>query len=893
MGEVYRAKDTKLNRDVAIKVLPDAFAADADRVARFTREAQVLASLNHPNIAAIYGIESNALVMELVDGEDLSAIIARGAIPLADALPIARQIADALEAAHEQGIVHRDLKPQNIKVRADGTVKVLDFGLAKAMDPAGASGVDAMNSPTLTARATQMGMIIGTAAYMSPEQARGRAVDRRADVWAFGVVLYEMLTGRRCFEGEDISITLASVLKEDVSWQSLPADLPVPIRRLLRRCLEKDPKRRLSSIGDARLELDEASSPSDPVHVAAPRTGVSRWERAIWAAFAGVATVAAVFLGFGTADLPRATLPETRFAVTPPGAGVFSANPPRMSISPDGRYVVFAASAQPGKPDQLWLRRLDSLDVTPIPGTESVGDAAVPQSPFWSPDSRELAYFVQSGSQSNVRESRLLTIDLNGGGKRTICSLPSNNASGTWNAAGVILVTSQASNGIQRVSADGGEPVQVTTLDGSRKETAHLWPQFLPDGRHFIYVAQTANRAEWAVFLGSIDSSDRRKIVQSEYARVAAPNMLVYAKADNLIAQVMDPASHQLTGDPVVITRGILAVPTNGRVGFSVSDTGVLVYSADLERRAGVADHRLTWLDRAGNPVASVGPAVSGMSVRLSPDAKRAAVLELLPEQITGQGRSIWVADLSRDVKAPLMSTASSPTWSTDGARLRFGFRDQNGLFRIDERAANGATAPRTVDQDKNASLVPLDELADGTLLLSSSVVGTARGLYVRKADGTVTAYLADGADRPQAALSPDGKWIAYSSNESNVFEVIVQSFPDPSRGKWNISTSGGLAPRWRRDGRELFYVDGAQRLIAVEVATTPTFVPGKSTPLFLLPNLQLSTVSTGSYTYDVSPDGRQFLVSLPSAGGTGTAPRVIPLTVMTNWTSLMKGGKN
>jgi Tol biopolymer transport system component len=282
------------------------------------------------------------------------------------------------------------------------------------------------------------------------------------------------------------------------------------------------------------------------------------------------------------------------------------------------------------------------------------------------------------------------------------------------------------------------------------------------------------------------------------------------------------------------------------------------------------------------------------MSVRLSPDAKRAAVLEALSEQITGQGRAIWVADLSRDVKAPLMSTATnSPTWSTDGKRLRFGFRDQNGLLRVDERAANGATAPRTVYQEKNVTLVPLDELADGTLLLSSSQLGMARGLFFRKGDGTVTAYLADGADRPQASLSPDGKWIAYSSNESNVFEVIVQSFPDPSRGKWNISTNGGLAPRWRRDGRELYYVDGAQRLIAVDVATTPTFVPGKSTPLFLLPNLQLSTVSTGAYTYDVSPDGRQFLVSLPSAGGTGTAPRVIPLTVMTNWTSLLKGGKN
>ena len=488
MGEVYRAKDTKLNRDVAIKVLPESFALDADRVARFTREAQVLASLNHPNIAAIYGIEeqgaTRALVMELVEGEDLSAHIARGAMPLVESLPIAKQIADALEAAHEQGIVHRDLKPANVKVRADGTVKVLDFGLAKAMDPSGGSSAEAMNSPTLTARATQMGMIIGTAAYMAPEQARGRAVDRRADIWAFGVVLYEMLSGQRCFEGEDISITLASVLKEDVKWHALPADLPAPLQRLLRRCLEKDPKRRLSWIGEARLTLDDpaslssdVASPSSAIAFAAPPAPL--WRRALPWAF-GVAGLGAAAIALVLwAPWPTAPVPA------PPRLQANKRADPSMQLvgaaailSPDGTTMVFVAQSA-SQPKQLFVRKLDQLLAAPLAGTEDA------DSPFFSPSGEWIAFF--SGG-------KLKKVSVTGGAAVPLCDAP-NGRGGTWAEDDTIIFSPNSTQPIKllRVSASGGTPAVFGTF--GEGATTQRWPQALPGGKAVLYTEHNAGSA--------------------------------------------------------------------------------------------------------------------------------------------------------------------------------------------------------------------------------------------------------------------------------------------------------------------------------------------------------------------------------------------------------------
>jgi len=905
MGEVFRARDTKLNRDVAVKVLPAAFADDPERLARFTREAQTLASLNHPNIGAIYGIEeapaangsgtpSRALVMELVEGDDLSTLIARGPIPVAETLPIARQIAEALEAAHEQGIVHRDLKPANIKIRADGTVKVLDFGLAKAMDPAGASSSNpnVSHSPTLTHQGTQAGLIIGTAAYMAPEQAKGKAVDKRADIWAFGVVLYEMLSGKRAFKGEDVSETLAAVLKDTLSMDTLPADLPASIPRLLRRCLEKDPKRRLGAMSDARFDLEEAAHPSDATSKGGARASLARSERGLWALLAGAASVAAIVVALRSPSDRDAAPVIARFGVPPPATGRFTSDPPRMAISPDGRYLVYAVTPQPGKPDQLWLRRLDSMEAAPVPGTESAADATAPQSPFWSPDARRLAYFVQSGTQAG-RGSRLRIVDMIGGAVQTTCDFPSNNGSGSWNADGVILVSTQETKGVQRVSADGCAPKPVTTLDASRHEIAHLWPEFLPDGRHFIYQAQTRARGEWAIFVGSLDSAVRRKVVQAEYARFAAPNLLLYAKGGNLLAQTMDLETHELTGESVVVTAGLYSVSANGRSGFTVSNAGVLVFSSNPESQTTGDERQLTWLDRAGKPLHTVGPPVTSYLLRLSPDASRVALLEELSERAAAVtvGRSLWVADLSRSVKAPLTSDrpALSPTWSADGARLRFASRDENDEFTIAERVASGATPASVVYEEKGTSAVPLDESRDGTLLFTSVLqrAGLRSLQILSKPGGKATTYLSDGFDHPQASLSPDGRWVAFVSNESGTYEIIVQPFPDPSSGKWRISTNGGLAPRWRRDGRELFYLDAEQRLVAVSVTADRGFAPGKPTPLFSTLGLQ-SNLAGGAYWYDVAPDGQRFLFCLPAGGSALYASRDIPLTVTTHWTSLL-----
>jgi len=894
MGEVYRARDTKLNRDVAIKVLPEAFAADADRVARFTREAQALAALNHPNIAGIYGIEDNAIVMELVEGQDLSELIGAAKatpytnLPLPDALAIARQIIDALEAAHEQGIIHRDLKPQNIKVRADGTVKVLDFGLAKAMDPAGASSAEPMNSPTMTARATQMGMIIGTAAYMAPEQARGRAVDRRADIWAFGVVLYEMLTGRRAFEGEDISVTLANVIKETPTFDALPPDVPAPIRRLLRRCLEKDPKRRLGAISDARLELEEASSPSDAAPAPAASSGVARWERAIWASVAAVAIVAAVLLAWRASTERDAPLPMARFEVMPPGEGRFMGSPPRMAISPDGRSLAFTATSNAAEGHQFWIRRLDSMEVLPVPGTLSTPEANAPQAPFWSPDSRHLAFFVENGGAGSPSQtSRLLTVDVTGGGVRRICELPGNNAGGTWNAAGLLLVSSQGTKGIQRVPANGGGgvPAQVTTLDDATQESAHLFPQFLPDGRHFIYQAQTPARGEWAIFAGDIDSADRHKLVQSEFARFVAPNVLLYVTGENLLAQTMDMRTRQLTGDPVVVGTGLRNNPGNGRSGFTVSDAGVLVYSSNPDQQAGLVNRRLTWFDRRGTHLGQVGPPISAFNFRLSSDGARVVLVDRVGG-LTAGDRQLWVADLERNVKAPLSPSRSGAVWSADGLRLLFS-SEVNGRAAIVEREASGATPMTTLHSDAPQSvIVPLDESPDGTRVVFLKSTAGRRSVYVlSKADGTVVPYLDDGFDHPHAALSRDGRWLAYATNESGRYEVVVQPFPDPSQGKWSISANGGITPKWRRDGRELFFVDAAGQLVTVPVSTSQGFVPGPPQPLFELP-LVLAT-SGGAYVYDVSPDGQRILLSIPP-GGLGDGAAANPLTVVTNWMQLI-----
>jgi Tol biopolymer transport system component len=639
------------------------------------------------------------------------------------------------------------------------------------------------------------------------------------------------------------------------------------------------------------IALDAATGPSETTAAGAAPSGIGRRERWIWASLAMIGLAIAAGVAWRSIPKPEVALPVTRFGVLPPGDGVFTGNPPRFAISPDGQSLVFAATLEPGKPEQFWLRRLDSMEVTPVPGTEGGSAGIMPQAPFWSPDGRHLAFFVQTERVGAAGESRLRTVDLQGGTVQTVCDLPSNNAGGSWNGDGVMLVSSQESKGIQRVPASGGVPTPVTTLDESRNEVAHRFPQFLPDGRHFIYQVQTTDRSGWSIVAGSIDSPETTLLVQSEYARFAAPNVLLFAREANLFAQSMDMATRTLTGDPVKVASGVYSLSTNGRAGFAASDNGVLVYRSNPEQvQASAAPNRqLTWIDRTGKPVGIPGIPTSSSRLRLSPTADRVALLEFSPSRPSLTIGTLWVADLGRGVKAPLTSGSThalSPTWSARGERVLFGIWPDSGDVTMHEQVASGATPASPLHQQAGLNVSPIGESTDGNLVLFTSGKVGVRNLQVfSRSTGASSTYLANGFDHPQASLSPDGKWLAYVSNESSAYEIVVQPFPDPSLGKWPISTNGGVHPRWRHDGRELFYVDSDERLVAVPVAAGRDFVPGKPTPLFTLPIGPEINVFGAAYVYDVAPGGQRFLISVQS---TGVAQRV-PLIVTTNWTSLLK----
>ncbi|HSG00516.1 MAG TPA: protein kinase, partial [Vicinamibacterales bacterium] len=602
MGEVYRARDTKLDRDVALKILPEAVASDPDRLMRFEREAKTLAALNHPNIAQIYGLEGDgspagvgetrprAIVMELVEGEDLSDRIARGPIPFDDALPIARQIIDALEAAHELGIIHRDLKPANIKVKADGAVKVLDFGLAKALHPdAGRTEVQSapQAGPTMTSPAmTAMGLILGTAAYMSPEQARGKAVDRRADIWAFGVVLYEMLTGRRAFEGEEVSDLLVAVLSKDVDLAHLPADVPAAVGRLLRRCLEKDPKRRLGYIGDARLELDEPATPAGaPMTSGTPATSpVARF----WPLAAGLVIAAGVMAW--TWSRPAPAMPLARLSILPPPDTSISPDSNSLAISPDGRAVAFLAASTASAPlmGQLWVRMLDSTQAREV---EGASDALMP---FWSPDSTRIGFFTGSG--------KLKTFDLSSGRVLEICDAELGRG-GAWSRSGVIVFAPDISGPLYRVPDTGGTPQPLTTLDAASHQVAHRLPLFLPDDDHFLYAALPGRNGEFQIFAGALSDPDQTPTLvgSMESAPVYVdPGWLVFARRDTLAAVAFDARELRISGEPTLL----LDAPANlldseqaitaGRA-TSISANGTLAYFSAVSRNTVVK-----WYDAGG-----------------------------------------------------------------------------------------------------------------------------------------------------------------------------------------------------------------------------------------------------------------------------------------------------
>jgi len=886
MGEVYRARDTRLGRDVAIKVLPEAFAADAERLARFEREARTLASINHAGIAAIYGIEShatgsgqaNALVMELVEGEDLSTVIARGSIPSADALPLARQIIDALEAAHELGIVHRDLKPANIKVRPDGTVKVLDFGLAKAMDSEASPGVNPSNSPTLTARATQMGMIIGTAAYMAPEQARGRGVDRRADIWAFGVVLYEMLAGRRAFEGEDISITLASVLKEDVSWAALPTDLPSPIRRLLRRCLEKDPKRRLGWIGEARVILDDgaaAEPASSPVAIAAPTPG---WQRALpWTmAVVGLAIAGVAVALWAPWRAEPEIAPVRLLSSIGADASLVAIRGPAAVLSPDGTLLAFAAE-QAGQPARLYVRRLDELQATQLAGTDGA------DLPFFSPTGQQIGFFA--GGQ-------LKKVAVTGGAVRRLCDAPSGRG-GAWTDDDTIIFSPAASSNttLMQVSAEGGQPSVFGTL--SEGAVTQRWPQALPGGTHVLYtenattsdfeasnlvVAPLAGGAPKIVVRGGYNG---RYIQDTSNPGSSAGGHLTYMQQGALYAVPFDLVRLEAVGQAVVAAEGIAADPGFGSAQIAYASNGTLVY---VRGQAVASLAPVNWIARDGKVSTLRAEAIRWSEPRFSPDGRKLAIAIN-----DGKQADIWIYDLAGDRMTQFTTDPGrdrAPIWSSDNRRIIFTSdrAKPGGPMNIYMANADGTGEVTRLTNSQNPQVafswhpdqtfVFFQEQRPGTTwdLMVLPLVGTSATGWK---PGTPSVFLAEPGPELFPQISPDGKWVAYFSPETTgvSINVWVRPFPGPG-GKWRVSEGVARFAKWSPTSHELLFLDPNARDIKAAPYTVVgnAFQPGKVTTW----SPALVRQSANADPFAIHPDGKRLAAEAVVSQSAATENQVV-----------------
>ena len=862
MGQVFKARDTRLNRDVALKVLPDSFAADADRLARFTREAHTLASLNHPHIAAIYGLEESAgvraLVMELVEGEDLSERIARGPIPVDEALPIARQIVEALEAAHEQGIIHRDLKPANIKVRDDGSVKVLDFGLAKVMAPEGTASGSGSLSPTLSIHATMAGVLLGTAAYMSPEQAKGRSVDKRSDVWAFGAVLYEMLTGRKAFDGEDITEMIGAVVKLAPDWSALPANLPPHIVTLIQRCLEKDRKSRIGDMAVARFLLEGGATGVAP-SAAPPRT--PGWARSLPWVLAGVCLIAALTLSFLHFRESSPVTPSIQFQIAPPAASSID----QFRMSPDGRHLVFVAGG--GGKRQLWVRALDSIKAVSLAGTDGA------TYPFWSPDSREVAFFAQ-GKLKKVSAAGGPTVNL---------SDTVNGRGGTWSPDGVIVFARDAFGGLYRVTAaGGGTPVAVTTVAAANE--GDRFPEFLPDGHRFLFLRNTAK--EGGLYVGDLTNRTLVRLLPDVTNAAYVPDQgarsgggfLFFRRDNTLMAQAFDPDRLQLTGDVMPIAEQVSVAGNVGYGAFAVSPSGTIAFMPGL--RGGT--RQMVWLDRAGQRLGTVGKPDQISNPVLSPDEK---VVALTIGDATAGAADLWLQNLETGVLSRFtvgIGANDWPRWSPDGTRILFVGQTSSSTYEIRVLPATGGGGRADVlVQGPYNSISVSDWSRDSKFILFSSRGEKTRDdLWVLAMEGErkASVLLKTSADEKGAVFSPQGDWIAYMSDESGTAEVYVQHFP-LNGSKFQISSGGGAIPRWSRDGKEIVYRTLSGSMVSVPVTAGATFQRGQARRLFE------SGALTGSF--QSSADGKRFLALVME--GENQAP---PVIVWTNWQATLRRGR-
>jgi serine/threonine-protein kinase len=833
MGEVYLAKDTKLDRDVAVKVLPATFSENKERLARFEREAKLLASLNHPNIAAIHELEESEgvhfLALEYVPGETLAERIKRGPIPVDEALPLFKQIAEGLEAAHEKGVIHRDLKPANIKVTPEGKVKVLDFGLAKAMASEPYSQ-DLSQSPTLTREGTELGVLLGTAAYMSPEQSRGKPVDKRTDIWAFGCCLYEVLTGRPAFLGETISDTISYILERKPDWSVLPFDTPPRIHELLRRCLQKDSERRFRDAWDVRVEIEEARD--EPSSESVEKPSITGWRRMIPWCIAILATAFAIW------SLTQQTPTDHRL----PARSVIPTQPlgvsmwPMLALSPEGRRIVYVADR--AGTSQLYVRNMDSFDSTPIPGT--MGAA----SPFFSPDGQWVGFFA---------DGKLKKVSLEGGTPQVLCAAP-RPLGGTWGPDDSIIFAPMTNTGLRRISSSGGEPEILTILDSKNGESTHRWPHLLPDGKAVLFtVGTTGYFDESLIAVHSFATGERKVLVEGGmYPRYVPTGHLVYARTGSLLSLPFDPYQLKATDPPIQTLDGVRTDSLTGAAHYSISDDGLLTYVAGT---AITGKRKLVWVDRKGASISVTEDLLAAYCPSLSPDGKSLALA--IDE---GARVNAWIYELEerRLTRLTFQGPRNRPlTWTSDGKRLTYA-STRAGPLNLYWKAADGSgDEERLLVSEYNQ--YPCSWSPDGELLAFTEIhPHTGKDIWLLPLHGDKKArpFLCTPFNEGEAAFSPDGRWIAYTSDETGQGEVYVQPFPSTG-GKWQISRDGGSEPVWATSGKELFYRNG-NKMMAVMIVTVPAFTADQPRTLF---EGHYYSLDPGWPQYAVSLDGQRFMM--------------------------------
>ena len=869
MGEVYRAEDTNLSREVAIKVLPEQFTQDPQRLARFEREAKLLASLNHPNIAAIHSFEHaddvHFLVLELVPGETLAERVAKGPLPVEEALEVCRQIAEGVEAAHEKGVIHRDLKPANVKVTPEGKVKILDFGLAKAFE-AETPAADISQSPTLTEEMTRAGVILGTAAYMSPEQAKGKVVDKRADIFAFGAVLYELLTGKRAFEGETITETLAKILESEPEWKALPDNTPWRIRELLHRCLTKDPHDRLDGIANLRIEIKLALSEPTTVAPVGLVSAVQSplWKRILpWTVTASIAVLSIITVW--NLIRPESSVITRLSIVTPTTAPVASTRHSDVAISPDGRRIIFRALHEGSS--QLYVRSLSALEAYPILGTEGVDREF-----FFSPDSQWVV-FVVDGKQRKV--------SISGGAPVTLCDTPFQEG-GYWGPDDVIVFADGAAGdtNLLRVSANGGQPEILAKPDRAKGEREYQHPEILPDGKTLIFDINY-QVGDYQIAALSLETGGHKILVEAgQNPHYVSTGHLVYALpgTGTIMAAPFDLDRLEITGGAIPVLEGVSHVSgalAESNVDYSFSTNGSLVYVAG---GGGAEESTVVWVDREGDSKPLLDTPGRYSMPRLSPDGQNLAV-----DNAEGGG-DIWTYDLERGVLSRLTFHSArdgEPVWTPDSQRIVFDSERGGGLRTLFWKTADGSGETEQLTRGGEGPQLPFSFTPDGKVLaFSETIPKTGWDIWTLQLDGdrTPELFLRTDANEFRPVFSPDGGWIAYESDESGRDEIYVRPFP-ASDGKWQISTGGGTAPRWAPDGSELFYLE-ENRMMSVPVTIGTSFQPGTPSVLFTHDN-----PSGPPPAYSVSPDGIRFVMLQPSEKETPPGQ----INVVLNWFEELK----